>query len=331
MLIFLCACRHPRQVNTSFYYWKTLYKRDSVTDGYLKHFAVSKLYMRIADVDRQDDGDVVPISPVNFKDSLPAGVQIVPVVFIVNDILRYQYNGDLDQLAARIAGFAKIKVEQSGQNDFKELQIDCDWTATTRDNYFSLLNKLKHRPELTGKTISVTLRLHQLKNLQSCGVPPVSRVMLMCYNMGNLRKYGDQNSILDLNEMKKYAGDNLKKYPLKMDIGLPMFGWAVAFRNKKYIGISKQLSRDSLMDKQRFEAQSANIYRVTTDLPEYGLQADDVVRWETVTPAGLLECSKYLSSKISADTLNIIYFHLDKNPLKTFPYVQLEAINKVWR
>ena len=54
----------------------------------------------------------------------------------------------------------------------------------------------------------------------------------MCYNMGNWCKYGSQNSILDIVELKKYANNNISAYPMPIDIGLPLFKWAVAYWNE---------------------------------------------------------------------------------------------------
>jgi len=209
-----------------------------------------------------DDGvSPVPVSPILFKDKLPGAVQIVPVVFIVNNILKTLTRPQLKGLAGNILRFVNGKVVQAGKTSINELQIDCDWTATTRDNYFYLLNQLKLNPQLNHKTLSATLRLHQLKNQVGSGIPPVDRVMLMCYNMGNLRKYGSQNSILELSELKKYLGNNISAYPLPADIGLPLFKWAVAFRNKEYAGISKRIKIVDLNNKNQFIFIGNNIYK----------------------------------------------------------------------
>jgi hypothetical protein len=278
------SCHHPKKVNTSFYYWKTVYKTNPTESAWLRHFNTHKLYVRIMDVNMDEDGvSPVPISPITFKDKLPDSIQIVPVVFIVNYVLKTITKPRLDDLAAKLVTFVTAKVHQAGKNTFDELQIDCDWTTSTRDNYFYLLNRLKLNPALKQKTLSATLRLHQLKNQKGSGVPPVSRAMLMCYNMGNLRKYGSQNSILEMNELKKYLSDNISKYPMPVDVGLPLFSWAVAFRNREYIGISKRIKIVDLNNKNQFIFIGNNIYKAAADLPEFGLQKADEVRWEAIS------------------------------------------------
>ena len=326
------SCRQPRKISTSFYYWKTVYKANKTENSWLGHFRVKKLYVRIMDVDWDDYGiSPVPVSPVIFKDKLPDSLQIVPVVFIANEVLKNETKLQLSDLANKILRFVKGKVEQAEKTSFNELQIDCDWTATTRDNYFYLLNQLKLNPLFKHTALSATLRLHQLKNEKSSGVPPVNRVMLMCYNMGNLRKYGRQNSILEITELQKYAGTNISSYPLPLDVGLPLFHWAVAFRNKQYAGISKRIKIVDLHDKNQFIFIGNNIYKAATELPAFGLNKGDEIRWEESSTHSLQAAAEYLSSLIKAGTLNIIYFHLDENIIKPYNYADLEKVNDLFR
>jgi hypothetical protein len=332
LLVCFSSCRQPRQVDTSFYYWKTIYKANETELAWLNHFHVHKLYVRIMDVDTDANSTgPVPISPITFQNKLPDTLAIVPVVFIVNNVLKTLTHPQLDLLATRIAGFVKGKVVQAGKAAYNELQIDCDWTAGTRNNYFYLLNRLKINPELKNKTLSATLRLHQLKNQTGSGIPPVNRVMLMCYNMGNLRKYGEQNSILEISELKKYLNNNIANYPMPVDVGLPLFSWVVSFRNKTYIGISKRIKNVDLINKNQFIFIGNNIYKATKDLPEFGLLKADEVRWEDTSVPDLEAAAGYLSGLIKAKKISIIYFHLDENVIKPYRYRDLEKVNDLLR
>lgn len=331
-LCFFCSCHHDRVVNTSFYYWKTVYKTNKTEQNYLHHFKTQKLYVRIMDVDTDENSKLpVPISPVTFPSKLPDTVAIVPVVFIVNSILKNISHLQLDDLAGKIGNFVDGKIHQAGKYTFDEIQFDCDWTTSTRENYFYLLKKLQQVPYLKSRQFSVTLRLHQIKNQKGSGIPPVDRVMLMCYNMGNLRKYGHQNSILEISEIKKYINENITAYPLPVDIGLPLFSWAVAFRNQQYIGIAKRLSINDLLNKNQFIFIENNIYRAKTELPDHGLKANDEVRWETIPAGDLQATAAYLSPLIKADTVNVIYFHLDEPVIKTYTYADLEKTDHIFR
>lgn len=322
----LCSCHHPRRVNTSFYYWKTVYKANPAEAAYQQHLHAQKLYVRIMDVGTGENGEPSPVSPILFKDRLPDTVQIVPVVYIINDVLKHLNHPQLDQLAGHIAYFVNGKVQQAGKHQYGELQIDCDWTASTRENYFYLLNRLRQNALVKGKTLSVTLRLYQLKNQTNCGIPPADRAMLMCYNMGNLRKYGDQNSILQISELKKYLNDNISQYPMPVDVGLPLFKWAVAFRDQQYIGISKRIKLKQLNDKNQFIFIRKSMYRAVTDLPQYGLLKGDEVRWEEVPVNDLTAVAGYISPLIKTKSLNLMFFHLDEETISPYTYEDLEKI-----
>lgn len=326
----LASCRKQRVVLTSFYYWKTVYEDNATEQLYLDSLRCKRLYVRMMDVDNGDTGPV-PVSPISFKSALPSSVQVVPVVFIVNNVLKNQTAMQLNRLASKIVYYVNGKIRQSGNTSFKELQIDCDWTRSTCNNYFYLLKRIKADQTFTNKKLSVTLRLHQLKNQQSSGIPPVDRVMLMCYNMGNLRKYGLQNSILEQQELEKYLGSNLTHYPIPVDVGLPLFSWAVVFRHQNYLGIAKRLNADSLNNKQLFAVTSNNLYRLLKNLPAHGLKLGDEVRWENTTATQLKTTARYISKYVANDTLNLIYFHLDEPTLKHYTYEILEETAHLFR
>jgi hypothetical protein len=330
LMVLLASCHHPRRVSTSFYYWKTVYKQNLAESEYAKHLHTNKMYLRIMDVDLDESGvNPVPVSPITFQQKLPGTVEMVPVVYIINNVLKVVPKAGLMDMTNKIVHFVDAKVAQAGKKGYKELQIDCDWTADTKDNYFYLLNVLKGLAK--GKTLSVTLRLHQVKNQVSCGIPPVSKALLMCYNMGNLRKYGPQNSIIEVSELKKYLGDNLGRYPMKMDIGLPLFSWAVAFRDKQYIGIAKQVNLDNLSDGNKFSPAGNNLYIAKTDMPEYGLRSKDKVRWEDAPLQSLKAIAAYIAPKLKGDSVGLVYFHLDEKVIKKYPYDELENVAEILR
>lgn len=333
LLLLITSCHKARKVNVSFYYWKTTYQQHPTENNYLKALHCRKLYMRIMDVDLNTTGNgLVPISPITFQSSLADSIALVPVVFIVNKALMGQTHPQLDELAAKITRFVQGKVTQAGKTTFPELQIDCDWTRTTRDNYFYLLGRIKALPALKRKLLSATLRLHQLKNQRSNGVPPVNRVMLMCYNMGDLRRYGVHNSILEQSELEKYAGSNLSSYSRPVDVGLPLFSWAVVFRKHLYAGISKRMNLKLLRDSSLFDSTDNNMFQLKTDLASYGLQRGDEIRWENVPIKQLQEAARYLARYINnTDATNIIYFHLDTPILTCYPHETLEKTAALFR
>lgn len=324
----LIGCKQKSVIHPTFYYWRTDYQNKKDETAYLNQFKSKSLYVRIMDVDFNPDLQLpVPVSPIKFSDPLPKETDIIPVVFIVNEVFNKIDTIQTAVMADRIAKFVKAKVKQSGKPDYKELQIDCDWTKGTRNRYFKFLEQLKANPLLKSKTLSVTLRLHQVKNIVSSGVPPAEKAMLMCYNMGNLRKFGDQNSILDQHEMDTYLKDYLSQYPLPLDVALPLFEWAVVFRNGQYAGISKRISKAQIDDKKLFKQRGNSIlYDLQHDYPAAGLKQGDVVRWEHVSTEDLLATSKFLSRYLAPRDRNLLFYHLDTDLLKHFTNENLQKV-----
>jgi len=322
------GCGQKSNVHTTFYFWKTNYKQDKKADHYLGRFKSRSIYVRIMDVDFNPDlQQAAPVSPIKFSDPLPEQLEIIPVVYIVNNVFKQIDTTQNAALADRIATFVDAKVKQAGKRGFSALQIDCDWTRSTKVNYFDFLERLKVHRVMKGKQLSVTLRMHQVKNIVSSGIPPVEMAMLMCYNMGNLRKFGPQNSILDQQEMTSYLQDHLKNYPLKLDVALPVFEWAVVFRKGRYAGISKRIQKAQLDDGTLFKRDAnSSLYELLVDYPAAGLKHGDVVRWESVNAADLLLAAEFLGQHLKSDDRDLVFYHLDSNLLKNFTDEELQKV-----
>lgn len=52
--------------------------------------------------------------------------------------------------------------EANDIENVKEIQIDCDWTASTQEAYFEFLHYLKEKAKDKQIQLSATIRLHQL-------------------------------------------------------------------------------------------------------------------------------------------------------------------------
>ncbi|MEE1946926.1 hypothetical protein VRU48_17500 [Pedobacter sp. KR3-3] len=327
LIILLIGCQQKREVNTTFYYWKTVYKQNADESKYLQQLHSKRLYVRIMDVDGRSEP--IPVAPISFADPLPDTLGIIPVVYIVNEVFKEKTDEQVKRLASNVMRFVKGKVAQAGKKGYRELQLDCDWTASTKKQYFLFLTEVAKLN--ADRQLSATLRLHQLKNQASMGIPPVNKVLLMCYNMGNLRKYGKQNSILEIAELQKYAGKNLGYYPMPIDVGLPLFSWAVAFRGGQYIGIAKRLELNDLKDPALFGLDAEGLYQAKTDLPQFGLKKNDEIRYEESKPAEVREVAQYLSRYLSEKPLNLVFYHLDSTILKNYPPHELEKIGDLLR
>lgn len=324
----MAGCEWQQPVTTvSFYYWKTNYAPSRTEKQALSDLGAKRLFVRIMDIDTQGpQGEAVPVSAIQFDEPLPDTVAIVPVVYVVNKVLDGMTTQQRDRLAEQLTHYVQAKVKQAGKTGFDELQIDCDWTKSTRDAYFGLLAAI--RTQLPDSVrLTATLRLHQVRNRRSAGVPPVDRVLLMCYNMGNLRKPGNHNSIMDLAEMELYLKDFLHEYPLPVDMALPLFSWSVVFRNGEYAGISKRLDPRLLTDTTVFSRKDrSSLYRLKKPLPEAGLRQGDVVRREETRWDDLSAAADFLVTYKRKEDFTLLFYHLDNQVLTTFTDEQLQEI-----
>lgn len=215
-LLLLCACngREERKVQRSFYYWKTVFHLSPKEAQTLQALSVHKLYVKVFDVDWDEATlSVKPVAKSIFKESPPKDVSIIPVVFITQEPLQRLDKAGLDSLAKNTASLLSAIANANKLSLSAEVQMDCDWTSNTKEAYFYLLQQVKQQPFFQNKTLSATIRLHQLKFISQNGVPPADKGLLMAYNMGNLRYPQTANSIIDEGELKKYV-NNLKTYPL---------------------------------------------------------------------------------------------------------------------
>ena len=315
-LAFGCV-QQPREVTASFYHWKSPFHLTASEKKYCEQLKVQKLYVRLFDVD-WDETTHFP-TPVGAIESFAqTAFEIIPTVFITNKTFLQLPDNQIDTLARlvfhKINSYTDPNTSQDKNAGFNEIQIDCDWTGTTRDRFFAFLKKLK---TLSNKKISATIRLHQVKFKDKTGVPPVDAGVLMVYNMGNLEDTSTKNSILDVSILKTYI-TNLKKYPIKLDIALPIFSWGVVTRDGEVVKLinnldDKQILATPLLQRSPFgRKESSGQYELifkklsnnhfeilkNTYLKGYYLYKDDQIRIEnTADNLGILEQSADLISK----------------------------------
>jgi len=174
--------------------------------------------------------------------------------------------------------------------------------------------------------LSATIRLHQVKYSAKTGIPPVNRGLLMVYNMGNLKDPSAVNSILDVEELKKYI-TNLHGYPLPLDVALPLFSWTVLFRDNSFKGLFNDLTREDL--------SGPSIHQITdnrfeilrdTSIKGYELRARDVLRVEESKYDQIISAVNTISALLPSDALRVSLFHLDSLILRKYTSHDLESI-----
>lgn len=220
-----CKQELPTDESRSVYYWRTAFRLTPSERHFLTAHQVNRMYLRFFDVVTAD-GQAVPNATIAFDDSIPCGMEVVPVVFITNDCM-FQHH---DSLASRIARRIVQMCQAHDVHFTGEVQIDCDWTLSTRNNFFAFLEELRREPSVAQ--LSVTIRLHQL----SQPAPPADRGVLMVYNTGDFRQLACHKPILDPEAVAPYL-HALSSYPLPLAPAYPVFRWDVLFRGDRYVGI----------------------------------------------------------------------------------------------
>jgi hypothetical protein len=327
-----CTTRQPAVVVPAFYYWKTTWQLGKAEKEILKGTQTHKIYLRLFDVAwNATTHQPYPESVIRFNDTAYRQYELVPVFYITTEVLRKLDSVSTDTLAHNINRLL-LGLNRTDGLQYTEIQVDADWTKTTRDDYFALLDKLKQQPAFRNKKVSCTIRLHQLSHLAAIGVPPVDRGLLMCYNMGDLMKWGAHNSILDMQTLHSYL-DPFKSYPLQLDVALPLFEWAVLFDNRQFKGLLNGVTAAELQQHPDFVLQEKNLYQAlrTTMLHGYTVAEGQVVRVEPVTMDAVQQAAALTTTKIKNDTTNVILFHLDSALLSKYTTHELEKIFSTYR
>ncbi|MBC7849200.1 MAG: hypothetical protein H7Y31_05670 [Chitinophagaceae bacterium] len=316
----------------AFYYWKSNFSLDEYEKQSVLQLKVSKLYIKFFDVTWTDQQEsAVPAARIEFDPKSiewvkSRSLEIIPTVFITNETLVKLSISDTRRLASKILQLTRSILKENNVSAKSELQIDCDWTQTTKERYFKLLNDIKGDSLFGFQALSATIRLYQCKYKNKTGIPPVSRGLLMCYNMGNLRDPATVNSILETSEAEKYIG-SLNEYPLPLDIALPLFEWKVIFRNGVYYGLSQEMRSDILNDPDAF-IKKDNTYhcRLDTLLNGFNFRTGDLVRDERSEYNQIVETAKSVRGKLNTKNVTVSLYHLDSTTIAKYTQNELENI-----
>lgn len=315
------ACQQsPPPPEPAVYHWRSGFNPGPYETAFLRDHRVRKVYLRFFDVDLDPaTGKPAPVAPLR-AGSLE-GYDVIPVVFITQQALRAMPDSAAGMYAKLICARIRTMAQQFRMRPIKEWQVDCDWTAATRERYFALLKKVKEEDEKIQ--LSVTLRLYPFKYRHEMGVPPADRAMLMCYNMGNLKRSATANSIIDTDEMEKYLNVN-QHYPLPLDAALPLFEWYVWFRGMEYIGIAYPSEIKGLPLRE----QDGKLF-FTQDTVAHGrlFRKGDWLRHEAVSQEALLKARTLIDEELAGQRPGrIALFHLDSITLSKYPSNALEQV-----
>ncbi|MCG3692614.1 glycosyl hydrolase family 18 protein [Aliarcobacter butzleri] len=248
---FLISTKKTEALTISFYSWENSFEEQNINE---------KLYIKVLDVNFSTRLELLK---TNLKETPK---NFIPVIYITNETMK---NVDYSLVSKAI-------LETLKNYKFDEIQIDCDWSLSTRSNYFNLLEDLK---EKLNKKISATIRLHQIKYYTKTGIPPVDYGVLMYYNMSKIGDFNTKNSILD-NEIAKKYHYNFDVYPLKLKLALPLYSQAIQFREEKAISLFEGVEEKDFNND--FEKLENNRYKVLNSHYFKGryIYKDDIFRLE---------------------------------------------------
>lgn len=328
-LIAICvtSCKFEVSPTNAIYIWES--NRSNITaseKGFLAQNGIQKLYVKFFEIEKNKELGIHPTakSEVKIPSDLSA-IEIVPTVYIRNDVFKNVEKKPLDQFAENMINLIEKRFESLCENvsqSYSEIQMDCDWTISTQKNYFYFLKKLK---EQTSVQISATLRLYPYKFPDKMGVLPVDRAMLMCYNLLSPIDAGKRNSILDLKELEKYL-KGADKYPLPLDLALPIYSSVLMYQHDQFTGIH-YLS--DLKLRENLARKKGAIYHVIKDtmLDNTFLREGNQVKLEIIDNKVIQGALKIINRNVCFEEgASLSLFHLTSSQLNTFNDAEITSI-----
>lgn len=310
LTFFLVACE--QQFSTSqqaIYFWKTHLRLSEAQEAFLQQHQISKIYVRYCDVGLLNNAPV-PIAPIQIDTMGLAGKTLVPVIYLKNEVFVEVPNKQyLKTLAQHLSAYIK-QINAHYHLQTAEVQIDCDWTLSTRYAYFDFLKYFKEA--LPEQLLSATIRLHQVKYFKDTGVPPVDYGVLMYYNMGKITATGS-NSIYDRDTAHRYL-KSVKKYPLPLNVALPMFSWGVHSSKGQVLHLVNGLTTSKVQELAGLlPTAEPNVYEVKEQTYYQGRlwEVGDLIKIEEVSEAQREEMRADLLKNLAAPPKEIILFDLN--------------------
>lgn len=309
----LAGCDRKRTaVHRAFYEWRSdaTYAPDDLQR--LADLRIDRLYLRLFDVQLNEAGTApVPISVAHLEPGPVPGIEIIPTVYVTNEVMKRVMNdAQLSELASNIARKIESRMDALGSPNFAEVQIDCDWTASSKTAYFNLLRELK--TELPDHLLSCTIRLHQIRYRVETGIPPVDRGMLMAYNVGRVTDPEETNSIFTEEEVMKYLG-TLDEYPLPLDAALPVFSWGVRFHFGNYAALIDNIDHETLRQNRSFEQIDEHLFRALRSATLNGTEIapGDIIRIEEPDRDEVLNVAEHIASALDEPTITVALYRYD--------------------
>ena len=308
----LNACAKKPLTETSFYYWRTIFSLNETERDILKETNATKIYLRYFDLILPKGSiEAIPESPVQFKDSI-GKLEIIPVIYIKNEVMLNDKE-DFEKLADKLLDYIS-QINKVNNINTSEVQIDCDWTLASKNNFMKFMEILKSK---TTNTLSCTIRLHQIKYAKTTGIPNADYGVLMYYNMGKISA-DNSNSIYDRKIAEQYLS-KLSVYPLPLKVALPIFSWSVQIRTNKVIGLNAKIIINDL-NSNDFEKITDHLFKVNRSHYLKGslLNKGDLLKIENISSEDLKNMASDLKKNLKESPSEIIFYDLNKKNIKQY-------------
>ena len=315
IFILIISCSKTEVNNDyGFYYWRSKLSLTENEKQTLNKSKVPNLYTRFFDVVKQNN-QFLEVGVISVDNNFSIGKKIVPVIFITNETWFNIKPNEIEFLAHQINEHINRIKNNHHLNLENEIQIDSDWTVSTKVDYFKFLQTLKN---VSKKNVTCTLRLHQVKDKLQTGIPPVEKMYLMCYATSSPLENQKQNSILDLRTLKSYL-KNLEDYPVKLDIALPIYSWGIVTNHVGKKKLINALTAEELMQNKSFRKTNDNNFEVLKDDFYFGiyLNEDFKIKIEEIPEKDILESINFINEKLNYQP-HLIYYHLDERFTKNY-------------
>lgn len=301
----ILACKSDKKSGVAFYYWKTVFKLSDQEKQALQDNHADRIYIRYFDIALEaKTNQPYPVGAIHFAEK--PQLKIIPVVYIKNEVM-LQKGLDIPNLVKKAIGFI-TQINSKNNITIDEIQIDCDWTLDSRENYIKFVDAFK---KSCGTKLSATIRLHQVKYFEKTKIPNVDRGILMYYNMGRIAP-DSLNSIYDSNIAARYLS-SLEKYPLPLDVALPIYSWAIQIRDNKTIGLKSKIAVSDLQTSANYVHLNSRFLRVAQSHYSNGIfyRKGDLLKIEQISPEDLENMADELKENLKTTPSEIIFYDLD--------------------
>ena len=149
----------------------------------------------------------------------------------------------------------------------------------------------------------------------------------MFYNTGELDDPAEVNSIFEPDNARKYLDGAPERYPLPLDVALPVFSWAVVFREGEFFRLLPGFTDDRLGDTTRFRRTAAHRAVVLQNTFQQGifLRPGDALRVEGLTPGSLDQAAELAAKSSLTGSFHVAFFDLDSATVRRFAKGELEG------